>query len=176
MCSVIVSRKPCSLLDNVEKHCRVREAADKVAHAPCMLYKYGYTRASTRLCLCTHTLSHPCTRTHSPTRSKHTHTHTDKCNTTMVSQTLLSITLYVHCLSCLIHLMFRAGSYEWRFLNYAESQVDTLHKIFIRFAAKSSPPVLKFHSLHFEIAKNVNLKSFRCKFFRRHFSATLWHH
>ena len=72
-------------LETEEKYCRAGEAAgDNMAHAHCMLVAKGYNYTHAR-----------------------THTHTQGlCNThcfstaTMVLRTRLSVTLYVHCLSC----------------------------------------------------------------------------
>ena len=69
----------CRLCNNVEKYCRARQATDdNMAHAYCMLDTYGY-KYTLRICntLC-----------FSPA--------------TMVALTGLVVTLYIHCLSCLL--------------------------------------------------------------------------
>ena len=64
-----------------------------------MLDKQGYTHAHA------HEPGHP----HARERA-HTHTHTQICNTycfstaRIVTRTLLHVTLYVHCVSCLLQL------------------------------------------------------------------------
>jgi len=76
-----VFRKSCGLYDNVGKYCRTTETPDdNIAHAHCMLYTKGY---------------------------KHTLTICNNyCFSTakIFAQTRLSVTVYVHCLSCLFVL------------------------------------------------------------------------
>ena len=68
----------------------------------CMLGKYGYRRA----CTCTRPGTHTHPDTHTDTRAR-AHTRREICNmycfstATTVSQTRLSVPLYVHFLSCL---------------------------------------------------------------------------
>jgi hypothetical protein len=84
LCSVAFSRKSCCLGDNVAKYGGARGAADDMTHVLCMLDSEGYTAASTRSRLCTHT--HPSSlHTHTLSLSlslshthTHTHTHTEK--------------------------------------------------------------------------------------------------
>jgi hypothetical protein len=73
-------RKTCLSSDNVEKYCRAgQQTADSnMAHAHCMMDTQGY-KHTLRLC-------------------------TTYCSstTTMVVQKCFNVTLYVHCLSCLM--------------------------------------------------------------------------
>jgi len=72
------SRKSCILWVNVEKYCEEWQATDDdMAHAHCMSDIWGYKR-TLRICN-TYCFS----------------------TTTMVSRTRFSVTLYLHCLSCL---------------------------------------------------------------------------
>jgi hypothetical protein len=97
LCSVACFRKSCHLWDSVEKYGGVRGAPSDVAiwciRVACWISK------TTRM----HTSTSPGTHTHA-----RTHTHSQICSiycfstATNVTGTRLSVTLYVHCLSCSI--------------------------------------------------------------------------
>jgi hypothetical protein len=100
-CSVTFFSKIVPFTSNFEKS-GAREAKKKkrrynMAHARRMLDKQGYMRAST--------FPYPCTHTHA-----RAHAHTEICSTysfstaTAVLWTRVSVTLHVHCLSCLFWL------------------------------------------------------------------------
>jgi hypothetical protein len=80
------------------------QTVPRMAPARGILRKPTRAQAHTRTRAPTHPHTHTHARTHTHT---HTHTHTEMCNTcccsmaTLASWTRLSVTLCVHCLSCL---------------------------------------------------------------------------
>ena len=78
--------------DHAENCGWARETAKNMAHACCMLDKYGCTGASTP--------PRPCTPPPPPHKHKEICTISCFSTSTMVTRTRLTITLYVHCLSC----------------------------------------------------------------------------
>jgi hypothetical protein len=91
-------QKSCRLPGDMEKVCRTRQSTDNnMAHAHCMLDTWGY-KYIVRIC------------------NSYLF-----CNATMVAQTHLSVTLYIHCLSCLVYN--RLGVYIVMITSWSSSSI-----------------------------------------------------
>ena len=115
LCSATFFRKTCRLWDNVEKCGGAREAADDVAK--CRIRVAWWIRKATRM--------------HTPTLLA-TRTHRQICDTycfstaTMVSRTLLSVTLYIHCLSCFALFLTTSKQRSVLHQTHLSTNTDTL--------------------------------------------------
>ena len=120
------------LWDNVEKCCGARRRRwqngsalhsglvmlDARMHMPAPVRPHPHARTNL------HANEHARARAHTHTRTHtHTHTHTKKnvrhcfCTATMVSWTRLSVTVYVHCLSCWL-----ADKCHWQYVNISAAR------------------------------------------------------